>query len=75
MEVMVVADLATYFIKRAPRILAPEPIPLHLLKNRGSYLHYVPRGVVGIISPWNFPFGIADRRDDDGADRRQRAWC
>ena len=31
---------ATYFIKRAPRILAPEPISLHLLKNRGSYLHY-----------------------------------
>src|SRR6185312_12986013 len=59
MEVMVIADLATYFIKRAPRILAPEPISLHLLKNRGSYLHYHPRGVVGIISPWNFPFGIA----------------
>jgi acyl-CoA reductase-like NAD-dependent aldehyde dehydrogenase len=59
MEVMVVADLATYFIKRAAKILAPEPISLHLLKNRGSYLHFVPRGVVGIISPWNFPFGIA----------------
>src|SRR5262249_35828944 len=26
MEVMVIADLMTYFIKRAPRILAPEPI-------------------------------------------------
>lgn len=59
MEVMLIADLATYFVKRAPRILAPEPISLHLLKNRASYLHYVPRGVVGIISPWNFPFGIA----------------
>ncbi len=59
MEVMVVADLATYFIKRAAKILAPEPISLHLLKNRASYLHFVPRGVVGIISPWNFPFGIA----------------
>jgi succinate-semialdehyde dehydrogenase/glutarate-semialdehyde dehydrogenase len=59
MEVMIIADLATYFIKRAPRILAPEPISLHLLKNRASYLHYQPRGVVGIISPWNFPFGIA----------------
>jgi acyl-CoA reductase-like NAD-dependent aldehyde dehydrogenase len=59
MEVMVIADLATYFVKRAARILAPEPISLHLLKNRGSYLHYVPRGVIGIIAPWNFPFGIA----------------
>ncbi len=58
MEVMLIADLATYFIKRAPKILAPEKIPLHLLKNRGSYVHYVPRGVVGIIAPWNFPFSI-----------------
>jgi succinate-semialdehyde dehydrogenase/glutarate-semialdehyde dehydrogenase len=58
MEVMVIADLSTYFLKRGAKILAPEPIPLHLLKNRASYLHYVPRGVVGIIAPWNFPFGI-----------------
>ena len=72
MEVMVIADLATYFVKRAPRILAPEPISLHLLKNRGSYLHYAPRGVVGIISPWNFPFAIATGEMRDGADRRQR---
>jgi succinate-semialdehyde dehydrogenase/glutarate-semialdehyde dehydrogenase len=59
MEVMLVADLATYFIKRAHHILEPRPISLHLIKTRASYVHYVPRGVVGIISPWNFPFGIA----------------
>ncbi len=58
MEVMVVADLTTYFAKRAHKILAPEPISLHLLKNRASYIHYAPRGVVGIIAPWNFPFSI-----------------
>lgn len=58
MEVIVVVDLADYFIKRAEKILAPRPIPLHLLKTKKSYLHYAPRGVVGIISPWNFPFSI-----------------
>jgi acyl-CoA reductase-like NAD-dependent aldehyde dehydrogenase len=58
MEVMLIADLATYFCKRAAKILAPESIPLHLLKNRGSYVHYLPRGVVGVIAPWNFPFSI-----------------
>lgn len=58
MEVMVVADLVRYFTKHAAEILAPEPIPLHLLKHRGSYLHFVPRGVIGIIAPWNFPFAI-----------------
>lgn len=58
MEVIVVADLVRYFAKHAPRMLAPEPIPLHLLKHRASYLHFVPRGVVGIIAPWNFPLAI-----------------
>jgi acyl-CoA reductase-like NAD-dependent aldehyde dehydrogenase len=58
MEVIVVADLVRYFAKHAPAMLAPEPIPLHLLKHRASYLHFVPRGVIGIIAPWNFPFSI-----------------
>ena len=58
MEVMPVCDLATYFVKRAPKILRPRKISMHLLKTRASYLHYVPRGVVGVISPWNFPFSI-----------------
>ncbi len=57
-EVMVTADLATYYAKRAPRLLAPREIELHLLKHRRSYVHYAPRGVVGIIAPWNFPFVI-----------------
>jgi acyl-CoA reductase-like NAD-dependent aldehyde dehydrogenase len=58
MEVIVVADLVRYFAKHAPAMLAPEPIPLHLMKHRASYLHFVPRGVIGIIAPWNFPFAI-----------------
>jgi succinate-semialdehyde dehydrogenase/glutarate-semialdehyde dehydrogenase len=57
-EVMVTADLATYYCRNAERILAPQEIPLHLMKHRRSVVHFVPRGVVGIISPWNFPFSI-----------------
>jgi acyl-CoA reductase-like NAD-dependent aldehyde dehydrogenase len=57
-EVMVIADLATYYCRNAPRILAPQSLDLHLLKHRKSVVHFVPRGVVGIISPWNFPFMI-----------------
>jgi succinate-semialdehyde dehydrogenase/glutarate-semialdehyde dehydrogenase len=58
MEVIVVADLVRYFCKHAPEMLAPEPVPLHLLKHRASYLHFTPRGVIGVIAPWNFPFSI-----------------
>jgi acyl-CoA reductase-like NAD-dependent aldehyde dehydrogenase len=57
-EVMPIADLAHYFGKHSHEILARRPIALHLLKHRRSYLHFVPRGVIGVISPWNFPFGI-----------------
>jgi succinate-semialdehyde dehydrogenase/glutarate-semialdehyde dehydrogenase len=58
MEVLPTADLATYFVRRAPQILAPHEIPMHLVKHRASYVHYMPRGVVGVISPWNYPLGI-----------------
>ncbi len=58
MELILVADLVRYFVKHAPEMLAPEQIPLHLMKHRASYVHFVPRGVVGIIAPWNFPFSI-----------------
>lgn len=48
----------TWLVKRAPKLLegrAPRglmPMP------RGTSVRYRPRGVVGIISPWNFPFLI-----------------
>ncbi len=57
-EVLVVADLATHYAKVAPEILAPREISVHLMKHRKSTLHYAPRGVVGVISPWNFPFQL-----------------
>ncbi|HEY3356300.1 MAG TPA: aldehyde dehydrogenase family protein [Polyangia bacterium] len=58
MELIVAVDLADYFAKRAGKILAPRSISLHLIKTKKSYLHYTPRGVVGVIAPWNFPFSI-----------------
>src|SRR3569623_2336835 len=58
MEVVLVADLVRYFAKHAPEMLQPVPVPLHLMKHRASYLHFVPRGVVGVIAPWNFPCSI-----------------
>lgn len=31
---------------------------MRLTKHRASYLHRPPRGVVGIIAPWNFPLNL-----------------
>ncbi len=58
-EIMAAADIINYYVKNAEKMLADEPVPLHLLKYRKSYLHYTPLGVIGIISPWNFPFVIS----------------
>ena len=57
-EVTVTVDLLTWYCKNAARILAPRDVGLHLLVHKKSTLHYQPRGVVGVISPWNFPFVI-----------------
>ena len=57
-DVLPFCDLMAYFETRAPKILAPQPISLHFMVQRRSYLHCVPRGVVGVIGPWNFPFSI-----------------
>lgn len=59
-EIAPVADLCSYFAKNLNDILAPRQIHLHLMRHRGSYIHYKPRGVVLVISPWNFPFSIAN---------------
>jgi succinate-semialdehyde dehydrogenase/glutarate-semialdehyde dehydrogenase len=65
-EVMVVADIATHYAKVAPKILAPREVSTHLLKHRRSIVHYQPRGVVAVISPWNYPFQLP-LRDTLGA--------
>ena len=57
-EVLTTVDLCHYYTRNASRILADRPIELHLLKHRRSYLTHVPMGVIGVISPWNFPLVI-----------------
>jgi succinate-semialdehyde dehydrogenase/glutarate-semialdehyde dehydrogenase len=60
-EVAVIANLTTYFCRRAPELLAAREVPLVLMKHRKSTLHYVARGVVGVIAPWNYPFMLPMR--------------
>src|SRR6184192_4248133 len=58
MEVLPVADLTWYFTRKAERLLRDERIPLHMFPHKKSYLRFYPRGVIGIISPWNYPLSI-----------------
>lgn len=45
-----------YFADNAPAILAPQRLRLALARHKRSYLSFQPMGVIGAISPWNFPF-------------------
>lgn len=57
-EVAGLIDHAGWLCKHAAGALAPETLPVHLMKHRGSVVRFEPRGVLGVISPWNFPLVI-----------------
>ncbi len=59
-EVLVVLDAARFLIDNAWGLLRDEPVPHGNLvtKLKRGWLVREPHGVVGIISPWNYPFSI-----------------
>lgn len=59
-EVMVVVDALLHIEKRAPKALATARVktPITFI-GKQSYLEYKPRGVVAVISTWNFPFMLS----------------
>ena len=58
MEVVPTLDLMYYFAHNTEKLLRRRKIDIgqYGLMGRSSYLVYKPLGVVGIISPWNFPW-------------------
>ncbi len=58
MEIVPTLDLMHYFAENTHRLLDPRKIDIgqYNLMGRSSYVVYKPLGVVGIISPWNFPW-------------------
>jgi succinate-semialdehyde dehydrogenase/glutarate-semialdehyde dehydrogenase len=59
-EVMPSVLAVNYYAKNAKRILKRKRFKPGniLLANKISYIDRVPYGVIGIISPWNYPLGI-----------------
>jgi acyl-CoA reductase-like NAD-dependent aldehyde dehydrogenase len=59
-EILVVLDTVKYLQDNIPAFLRPEPVPHGnpVMKLKRGTLLREPYGVVGIISPWNYPFSV-----------------
>jgi acyl-CoA reductase-like NAD-dependent aldehyde dehydrogenase len=57
-EVLVTLDAARFCIQNAYSCLRPQPVPHGnpAMKTKSGFLLREPYGVIGIISPWNYPF-------------------
>ena len=57
-EILVVLDAAEFCIRTAHRFLREQPVPHGniAMKMKRGVLVREPYGVIGIISPWNYPF-------------------
>lgn len=59
-EVLVVLDAARFLIDNGYVLLRDERLPHGnpILKTKSGTILHAPYGVIGIISPWNYPFSI-----------------
>ncbi|MHB8418141.1 MAG: aldehyde dehydrogenase family protein [Myxococcales bacterium] len=59
-EIVPNADLFGYWIAEAPRLLRPRAVALNpvLYPGKSSVIERLPRGVVALVSPWNYPIAI-----------------
>jgi succinate-semialdehyde dehydrogenase/glutarate-semialdehyde dehydrogenase len=58
LEFLAIDGIGQYFIHHAPHILKPKRRPTIFPTIHWAKIHYKPHGVVGIISPWNYPFAL-----------------
>ena len=59
-EVLVVCGSIRHAVRHLPNWMRPRRVPVSLeLKPGRARIFYQPVGVVGIVSPWNYPFQLA----------------
>ncbi len=56
-EIIPTLSIASYYLKKSSKFLKPhkERIKLPVMIHKKSWIEYEPYGVIGIISPWNYP--------------------
>ena len=58
-EIIDIALNARYYARNSARMLKPKRVPGLLPGLTKTVIHYQPKGVVGVISPWNYPMTLS----------------
>jgi succinate-semialdehyde dehydrogenase/glutarate-semialdehyde dehydrogenase len=63
-DLVVGADACRWHAENLERVLGEErlPFPQLVLRQKRGWLRYEPLGVVGLVTPWNFPLAIPLRQ-------------
>ncbi|MCB1167430.1 MAG: aldehyde dehydrogenase family protein [Leptospiraceae bacterium] len=56
LEVFTVCEHLNFTAKKGPSVLKPQKRSTGVFLNKAAYTNFQPLGVVGVISPWNYPF-------------------
>ncbi|CAM3592189.1 succinic semialdehyde dehydrogenase [Smaragdicoccus niigatensis] len=58
-EVVDLALNARYYAKEGPKLLAPQRVQSAMPGVMKTVVHHHPKGVVGVIAPWNYPMSLS----------------
>ena len=57
-EMTVSLEVIHHYAQRAHKVLVPQRVSTGAFRNKKAVKWYEPYGVVGVISPWNYPFTL-----------------
>lgn len=58
-ELMAVCETIEWYARNGAAALRPAPVAPGTLVHKRAWKEYSPMGVIGVISPWNYPFTLA----------------
>ncbi len=58
-ELMAVCETIGWYAKNGERVLAPQPVNAGVMAHKKAWKRFEPMGVIGVISPWNYPFTLS----------------